>query len=68
MNHADPREPAYLRVWDDVGHGSVDPHVAAAQHAEWLAFVMQELGMSLAPAALAAGTPRHRSHSDRTES
>ncbi|MCP2166632.1 prolyl oligopeptidase family serine peptidase [Goodfellowiella coeruleoviolacea] len=38
--------PVLLRVWDDVGHGSLDPEVSARQQAEWLAFVMRELGMS----------------------
>ena len=39
--------PVHLRVWDDVGHGSLDPQVAAEQCAEWLGFVMQQLGMRL---------------------
>lgn len=40
--------PVCLRVWDDVGHGSADPDIAAQLAAEWLAFVMRELGMTLA--------------------
>jgi prolyl oligopeptidase len=37
--------PVHLRVWKDTGHGASDPESAVAQPAEWLAFVMQQLGM-----------------------
>lgn len=37
--------PVMLRVWKDVGHGAGDPATSSAQQAEWLAFVMRELGM-----------------------
>jgi prolyl oligopeptidase len=37
--------PVLCRVWKGVGHGSGDPATAAAQTAEWLGFVMRELGM-----------------------
>lgn len=40
--------PVRLRVWEDVGHGSLDPRIAAQQQAEWLAFVMDQLGMTAA--------------------
>jgi hypothetical protein len=36
-----------MRVWDDVGHGSASPDIGAQQQAEWLAFVMDQLGMTL---------------------
>jgi len=36
--------PILLRVWKDTAHGTVGEK-AAAQVAEWLGFVMQELGM-----------------------
>ncbi|MEU6641995.1 prolyl oligopeptidase family serine peptidase [Saccharomonospora sp. NPDC046836] len=38
--------PVLLRVWNDVGHGSIDPAAAAEQRAEILAFVMDQLGMT----------------------
>jgi prolyl oligopeptidase len=34
--------PIHLRVWRDTGHGTLDP----AWNAEWLAFVMDQLGMT----------------------
>jgi prolyl oligopeptidase len=40
--------PIHLRVWRDTGHGVMDPVAAAAQTAEWLAFVMDQLGMEAA--------------------
>jgi prolyl oligopeptidase len=40
--------PVHMRVWEAVGHGSASPDVGARQHAEWLAFVMDQLGMTLA--------------------
>ncbi|MBP2474368.1 prolyl oligopeptidase [Crossiella equi] len=42
--------PVLLRVWDEVGHGSLDPAVAARMTAEWLAFVLRELDLPLVPA------------------
>ncbi|MCO1575978.1 prolyl oligopeptidase family serine peptidase [Crossiella sp. SN42] len=41
--------PVLLRVWTAVGHGSLDPRIAAELQAEWLAFVMRELGVELVP-------------------
>ncbi|MFI7700521.1 prolyl oligopeptidase family serine peptidase [Nonomuraea sp. NPDC049480] len=47
LQHATTSDrPLRLRVWEDVGHGSLDPRIAARQQAEWLAFVMDELGNS----------------------
>jgi prolyl oligopeptidase len=40
-------QAVHLRVLKDTGHGSVDPAVAA----EWLGFVMEQLGMEVASAA-----------------
>jgi len=37
--------PVLLRVWKGTGHGAMDPDVGTAQTAEWLGFVMRELGM-----------------------
>ncbi|MDT9599926.1 prolyl oligopeptidase family serine peptidase [Sphingosinicella rhizophila] len=37
--------PIHLRIWRDTGHGVADPAKAAAWNAEWLAFVMDQLGM-----------------------
>lgn len=37
--------PVHLRVWRNVGHGAGDPEIVSAQTAEWLSFVMRELGM-----------------------
>jgi prolyl oligopeptidase len=37
--------PILLRVWRDVGHGAADAATATAQTAEWLGFIMRELGM-----------------------
>jgi prolyl oligopeptidase len=39
--------PVLLRVWKDTGHMPVDPEVATLQTAEWVAFIMRELGMEL---------------------
>jgi prolyl oligopeptidase len=39
--------PILLRVWRDVGHGAADTETAASQTAEWLGFVMRELGMTV---------------------
>jgi len=41
--------PVHLRVWKDSGHGSADPEGGVTQPAEWLAFVMQQLGMPYPP-------------------
>jgi len=38
-----------LRVWKGVGHGIMPAETSASQRAEWLGFIMAELGMS--PAA-----------------
>jgi prolyl oligopeptidase len=37
--------PIHLRVWRDTGHGVIDPVKHAAYVAEWLAFVMDQLGL-----------------------
>ena len=41
--------PIHLRVWKDTGHSAVDPVGRIRQPAEWLAFLMQQLGMSYPP-------------------
>ncbi|WP_282105822.1 MULTISPECIES: prolyl oligopeptidase family serine peptidase [unclassified Crossiella] len=38
-----------LRVWTAVGHGSMDAGVGAEMQAEWLGFVLRELGMTFVP-------------------
>jgi prolyl oligopeptidase len=43
-------EPVYLRVWRNAGHGFVDPAKDAEFQAEWLAFVMDRIGLSAAGA------------------
>jgi prolyl oligopeptidase len=43
-------KPIHLRVWRDTGHGTVDPAKAAAQTAEWLAFIMDHVGLKAAKA------------------
>lgn len=43
-------EPVYLRVWRNVGHGFFDPAKDAEFQAEWLAFVMDRIGLSAAGA------------------
>ena len=40
--------PIHLRVWRNVSHGTADPVVSAAYYAEWLAFVMDQIGMTAA--------------------
>ncbi|WP_077035907.1 prolyl oligopeptidase family serine peptidase [Pelomonas sp. KK5] len=35
----------HLRVWRNTGHGVTDPVQAAAYHAEWLAFLMDQVGL-----------------------
>nr|WP_042179079.1 prolyl oligopeptidase family serine peptidase [Kibdelosporangium sp. MJ126-NF4]CEL13619.1 Prolyl endopeptidase [Kibdelosporangium sp. MJ126-NF4]CTQ99305.1 Prolyl endopeptidase (EC 3.4.21.26) [Kibdelosporangium sp. MJ126-NF4] len=45
--------PVLLRVWKDVGHGSLDPVIAAEVRAEILAFLLDQLGVTAHP------TPRH---------
>jgi prolyl oligopeptidase len=48
--------PILLRVWRNTGHGSLEPEVAALQHAQWLGFVMHHLGMAVeAPNTLLTG-------------
>ena len=42
--------PIHLRVWRDTSHGVSDPVQAAAYHAEWLAFVMDQVGLKAAGA------------------
>jgi prolyl oligopeptidase len=37
--------PIHLRVWKDTGHGSLEPSF----NTEWVAFVMQHLGMAYPP-------------------
>jgi prolyl oligopeptidase len=37
--------PIHLRVWRDTGHGTPDPVISAAWHGEWLAFVMDQVGL-----------------------
>lgn len=37
--------PVHLRVWRDTGHGAVDADAGVTQPAQWLAFVMAQLGM-----------------------
>lgn len=34
-----------MRVWKNTGHASFDAETAVMQRAEWLGFVMNELGM-----------------------
>jgi prolyl oligopeptidase len=46
--------PVLLRVWRDTGHGALDPEVATLQAAEWLGFVMRELGMEVGAAGQSA--------------
>lgn len=33
------------RVWKNVGHGALDLEIAADNLAEWLGFVMREIGL-----------------------
>ncbi|MDH0866509.1 prolyl oligopeptidase family serine peptidase [Mitsuaria sp. GD03876] len=42
--------PIHLRVWRDTGHSASDPVQAAAYHAEWMSFLMDQLGMTAAGA------------------
>ena len=42
--------PIHLRVWRDTGHGTGDPVKSAQWNAEWLAFVMDQLGLRAAKA------------------
>ncbi|WP_447764474.1 prolyl oligopeptidase family serine peptidase [Sphingopyxis panaciterrae] len=42
--------PIHLRVWRDTGHGVADPAKSAVWNGEWLAFVMDQLGMQAAGA------------------
>ena len=37
--------PIHLRVWRDTGHGVSNPVQGAAYHAEWLSFLMDQLGL-----------------------
>ncbi|MFO1268588.1 MAG: prolyl oligopeptidase family serine peptidase [Rubrivivax sp.] len=43
--------PVHMRVWKDVGHGPTDAATSTQYHAEWLAFVMQQLDMDFAAGA-----------------
>ena len=47
--------PVLLRVWRATGHGAIDPDTSVRQAAEWVGFVMRELGMRVAPDRSAAG-------------
>jgi len=40
--------PIELRVWRNTGHGVLDPETSAAYTAEWLAFLMDEVGLKAA--------------------
>ena len=40
--------PILLRVWKNTGHGSADRDTSVLQAAEWVGFVMRELGMRVA--------------------
>lgn len=40
--------PIHMRVFRDTGHLVVDPQASALFHAEWLAFVMDQVGLSAA--------------------
>ncbi|MGL3821762.1 prolyl oligopeptidase family serine peptidase [Sphingopyxis sp. R3-92] len=40
--------PIHLRVWRDTGHGAHDPADAARWNGEWLAFVMDQIGLKAA--------------------
>lgn len=40
--------PIHLRVWRDMGHGVAEPEKVAALYGEWLAFAMDQLGMTAA--------------------
>lgn len=42
--------PIHLRVWRDTGHGVADPAASAQWNGEWLAFVMDQIGMTAAKA------------------
>ncbi|ALJ14452.1 prolyl oligopeptidase family serine peptidase [Sphingopyxis macrogoltabida] len=42
--------PIHLRVWRDTGHGAHDPADAARWNGEWLAFVMDQIGLTAARA------------------
>lgn len=37
--------PVLLRVWEDSGHLNMDVDAAVDKHAEWLAFVLERLGL-----------------------
>ncbi|ONI79647.1 hypothetical protein ALI144C_23015 [Actinosynnema sp. ALI-1.44] len=46
LQHASTSDhPVLLRVWRDVGHGSIDPAIAAETRAEILAFLLDQLGI-----------------------
>jgi hypothetical protein len=38
--------PIHLCAWRNTSHGIVDPVVSAAYYAGWLAFVMDQLGIT----------------------
>jgi len=41
-------EPVLLHVWENVGHGwATDKNLMVLEHTEWLAFVLQHLGMEV---------------------
>lgn len=44
-------DPVHLRVWRDASHGVHDREQSAAWNAEWLAFVMDHIGLTAAPAS-----------------
>lgn len=39
-------KPIHLRVWRGTGHGATDPAKVAVWNAEWLAFVMDQVGLT----------------------
>jgi prolyl oligopeptidase len=43
-------KPIHLRVWRNTGHGVMDPAKSAAYTAEWLAFLMDQVGLNAAGA------------------
>lgn len=47
QNSADAPSPVLFREWPETGHGaSTPPRIRIEQTAEWVAFVMQELGVA----------------------
>ncbi|SMC67425.1 prolyl oligopeptidase family serine peptidase [Kibdelosporangium aridum] len=50
LRHATASDnPVLLRIWQDVGHGSLDPAIGAEMRAEILTFLMDQLGLTACP-------------------